>query len=70
MGRTLSPKQTALLLEPKPMEIAKGSEQIDPSSYGSPRSKNAFVDKFAKTDTQAMAQMVKQRQLDKLTGGP
>jgi hypothetical protein len=29
---------------------------------------DAFVDKFAKTDTQAMAQMVKQRQLDKLGG--
>ena len=50
------------------MDLIKGSDQIDPSSYGSPRSKNAFVDKFAKTDTQAMAQMVKQRQLDKLGG--
>jgi hypothetical protein len=54
MGRTLSPKQTALLLEPKPVEIGKG-DPIDPSSYGSPRSKNAFVDKFAKTDNTAMA---------------
>lgn len=33
------------------MDLVKGSDQIDPSSYGSPRSKNAFVDKFAKTDT-------------------
>jgi len=56
MGRTLSPKQTALLLDPKPVEQISGrADQIDPASYGSPRSKNAFVDKFAKTDSQAMA---------------
>ncbi len=54
MGRTLSPKQSALLLDPKPTEKLQ-ADQIDPSSYGSPRSKNSFVDKFAKTDTQAMA---------------
>lgn len=64
MGRTLSPKQTALLLDPKPIEPAK-QEDI---SYGSPRSKSSFMDKFAKTDSQAMAQLVKQKQLEKMQG--
>ena len=69
MGRTLSPKQTALLLDPKPVEQISGrADQIDPASYGSPRSKNAFIDKFAKTDSQAMAQVVKQRQQQMAAG--
>ena len=69
MGRTLSPKQTALLLDPKPVEQITGkNDQIDPASYGSPRSKNAFIDKFAKTDSQAMAQVVKQRQQQMVAG--
>lgn len=69
MGRTLSPKQTALLLDPKPVEQVSGrADQIDPSSYGSPRSKNAFIDKFAKTDSQAMSQLVKQRQQQMAAG--
>jgi len=64
MGRTLSPKQTALLLEPKPI---LGTDDINPSSYGSPRSKNSsqatqgYMDKFAKTDAEAMAKLVKQK---------
>jgi hypothetical protein len=56
MGRTLSPKQTALLLEPKP---TLQTDPIDPSSYGSPKSKGSFMDKFAKTDAEAMAKLVK-----------
>ena len=43
------------------MDQMKNGDAIDPSSYGSPRSKNAFVDKFSKTDTQAMAQLVKSK---------
>ena len=71
MGRTLSPKQTALLLEPKPI---LSTDDINPSSYGSPRSKNSqqtqgYMDKFAKTDAEAMAKIVKQKQLEKLTPG-
>lgn len=63
MGRTLSPKQTALLLEPKPMVISP-TDEINPQSYGSPKSKSggSYMDKFAKTDTEAMAKLVKQKQ--------
>ncbi len=62
MGRTLSPKQTALLLEPKPVAIiGNGSDEINPSSYGSPKSKGSYMDKFSKTDSEAMAKLVKQR---------
>lgn len=63
MGRTLSPKQTALLLEPKQVEIiGKGTDNINPDSYGSPKSKgSSYMDKFSKTDSDAMAKLVKQR---------
>jgi hypothetical protein len=66
MGRTLSPKQTALLLEPKP--TLSSDDLINPSSYGSPRSKNSqggYMDKFAKTDANEMAKLVKQKALEK-----
>jgi len=71
MGRTLSPKQTALLLDPKPMATVLSTDDIPSSSYGSPRSKNSsasYMDKFAKTDAEAMAKIVKQRQLEKNQG--
>lgn len=63
MGRTLSPKQTALLLEPpKSSNGPLSQEDVNPTSYGSPRSKNlSYMDKFSKTDTDAMAKLVKQR---------
>ena len=68
MGRTLSPKQTSLLLEPKPVGILS-TEDINPASYGSPRTKNSsgsYMDKFSKTDTEAMAKLVKSKQFEKL----
>jgi len=59
MGRTLSPKQTALLLDPKPSLLQ--TDEINPASYGSPKSKGApgYMDKFSKTDATAMAQIAK-----------
>jgi hypothetical protein len=49
-----------LLLEPKPTGILP-TEDINPASYGSPKSKGAtsYMDKFSKTDTEAMAKLVK-----------
>lgn len=64
MGRTMSPKQTANLLDPK-ITQPLSADEIHPSSYGSPKSKNPFNEKFSKTETEAMAHIVKQRQLDK-----
>lgn len=72
MGRTLSPKQTvSLLLDPKP--LLKTNDELNPSSFGSPKSKGSqqqstasgFIDKFSKTDSEAMAKLVKQRLQDK-----
>ncbi len=60
----MSPKQTAQLLDPKP-QATIATDDINPSSYGSPKSKNPFNEKFSKTDTEAMAQIVKQKQLEK-----
>jgi hypothetical protein len=47
-----------LLLDPKPILT---TDEINPSSYGSPRSKsnNPYIDKFSKTDSDAMAKIVK-----------
>jgi hypothetical protein len=40
---------------------ALNTDDIPSSSYGSPRSKNppSYMDKFAKTDAEAMAKIVK-----------
>ena len=48
LGRTLSPHQTAALLEPQ--EVVKDD------------SKNLYLEKFAKTDTEAVAKLVKSKQ--------
>jgi hypothetical protein len=43
---------------------ASPTEEIHPSSYGSPKpTKNPFNEKFSKTDTEAMAQLVRGKQL-------
>ena len=64
MGRTLSPKQTSALLDQK---ISTVKDEIGPNSYGSPNGKSnnnnsgntGYMDKFAKTDSVAMANLVK-----------
>lgn len=60
MGRTLSPKQTSMLLEQKPAGLLS-TEDIPAQSFGSPKSKTGlgYMEKFSKTDTEAMAKLVK-----------
>jgi hypothetical protein len=63
MGRTLSPKQINNLLDTRPTAIQ--GEDIHPSSYHSPGSNKVYVDKFSKTDTDAVSALVKNHQLTK-----
>lgn len=66
MGKTINPKHSPHLIDMKVMQQPSAYEEINPSSYGSPKAKNPYNDRFSKTDAEAMAQIVKQKQFEQL----
>jgi hypothetical protein len=57
----MSPKSTANFLETKPSTLL--TEDINPVSYGSPNGKS--YDRFSRTDTDAMNNIVKNHPINK-----
>lgn len=67
LGKTMSPQQTALL-ETRPSATLHGGgddNHLHPESYGSPNGHLNNFDRFSRTDTDAMANIVKNHPINR-----